>query len=141
MNLYESIKTESKPNLVYVKDYRVDIDSHGHATVWKDGKIFTQLTIPFSVKPDEYRDYLEYKLEDEDEYDYKSKHFEDSTDSKKYSLNTTTYTKIVRTIDDACIEEMNETEIQLFLQNVINHCRDVAESYNVIVETDSIKEV
>lgn len=134
MNLYESIKEGSKPNLVYVKDCRVDIDSVGNATVWKDGKILTQFKVPESIKPEEYREYLEYKLEDEDEYDYKSKHFNESSLDSAYS-------NVIRTIDDACSEEMDENQIQLCLQNIIDYCRTLATEYNVIVESADYQKI
>lgn len=63
-NLTESANT---PSLVYTSNgRRVDIDSKGNATVWKDGEIESNLVMPEKLSGKDYKNYLDkytYRLD------------------------------------------------------------------------------
>ena len=59
----------------------------------------------------------------------------ESTLKEGTNLRGSVYTEIVRSIDDACSEEMDTEEIRKFLQDLMGYIRGTAESYNVIVES------
>ena len=50
------------PNLVYSSGRRIDIDSQGNATIWKDGKIERKTRLPENVTGDKVKDYFDTYL-------------------------------------------------------------------------------
>lgn len=56
------------------------------------------------------------------------------------NLRGSVYTEIVRSIADACSEEMDTEEIRKFLQDLMGYIRGTAESYDVMVESANLNE-
>ena len=56
------------------------------------------------------------------------------------ALRGSIFTEIARMIDDAVAEEYDEEEIKKLIQELIEHLKDTAESYNIILESTAVME-
>lgn len=119
--------------------------------VYKDFQTFlddNNITEPTEDDINNYFTGMFYDIETEEDLDdsnraeelIRSKYLGESCLKEGTNLRGSVYTEIVRSIDDACAEEMDTEEIRKFLQELMGYIRGTAESYNVMVESTAVEE-